>query len=359
MPITSKLLPFRARNLAYLAEVAALTRIATGVMRVYENRPSKQTNPLVTPNEKRQALAERFFVEIFGTAGYMAFLHMGQDMVGALYDGLHNKKPLPKLIAKQGTEIDKALKSLHLEVGKFNQLIEELYHPNNQSSGVIYRVLYEDESHNAAGKFVLRPRANMAGLKKLIIRDVLKDVKKEFPQKTPAELNAQIAEDFKMVLHGCEDLKKFATKNNIWASSGILTGVIMSALVGGTLTQWMNDRLVAPTTKKWLNKKFQPLPVKAVQPALPSATPGAVNAAQNLNAVSVTPSPVALPQTPANAFNFFANNAALPPNPPPIAPVYLPNPKMQPPATAFSANTLPMPYTSPMPYSRPTFGGRP
>lgn len=346
MPITSKLLPFRASNLVYLAEVAAITRLATGVMRVYENRPSQQKNPNVTPSEKRQALAERFFVEIIGTAGYMAFLHMGQDLVGALYDRVYKKTALPKLSDEAGAKLKAHLDTLKLDVGKFNKLIEELYHPDKlqdgkPTSGLIYRVLYEDEVKDAQGKFVARPRANMNGLKKLII----KKFKEDFPNELPPELDKTVAKELKNILGGCEELRNFATKNNAWASAGIITGVALSAFVGGTITQWANDRVVAP----WLSRKFNDKAIKPIQPQLPA--PGIARA------VAQMPSQ-AMAQNPVNAFNIFANNTVLPPNPPPITPVYLPNPKMQPPATAFSANTLPRPYTSPIPYSRPSFGGR-
>jgi hypothetical protein len=352
LPITSKLLPVRARNVAYLAEVAALTRIVTGVVRVVENRPSQQKDTQLSQNEKRQAIAERFFVEILGTAGYMTFLHLGQDLVDKVQAEIRKKAPLPKALT---AELEAKIDKLGFQVGEFNTLIEKLYNPHanvdKPYSGMLYRVLYEDELHEN-GKLISLPKATLASLQKKIIEEL----QARSPHKNEAALELiqqNAVRDFKEVLKHFKDLENFACKNNIWAGAGILTGVVLSATVGGTLTQWMNDRLVAPTAKKWLNKKYaagQAKPAAPVAPAIHKASAG--------DAASVAPaasSPALSQAAPLNPFNFSTMTMPLPPNPPPIAPVYLPNPKMQPPGAAFAANVLPRPYSTPLP--NPMSGG--
>ena len=356
LPITSKLLPFRARNLAYLAEVAALTRAATGVVRVLENRPSKQKDDKLSPNEKRQALLERCFVEIFGTAAYMAFLHLGQDAVDHIQAHFDNT-PIPKLDkAKLSAgvleKIELTLKDLNLDVDRFNELIEKLYHPEHigpgheltqKRTGLLYRVLYEDEKTGQ--------KATLASLKAMI--------EKKAADKVPEKVSEDIQKLFKQLNKDFGELEHFAGKNNVWAASAILTGVFLSATVGGSVTQWMNDYLVAPGAKKWLNKNFIAGKLKPVTehlaPVLNPAPPlQGVKPAANDNHTLQPHAAVAT--TPINPFNVAASNPVLPPNPPPIAPVYLPNPKMQPPAAAFAASALPRPYTTPLPNL--TFGGR-
>lgn len=345
LPITSKLLPFRARNLAYLAEVAALTRMTTGVVRVMENRPSQQKDDKLSQNEKRQALAERFFVEIVGTAGYMAFLHLGQDLADKVQACL-DKTPIPQIDHKNiPAKIQESLNKLNLHVNDFNALIEKLYCPEStgpkcklqdKRSGLIYRVLYENEK---TGK-----KATLGNLQTLVQEKAL--------TLTQTPDSSAIANEVKQLLTHFEDLEKFATRNNVWAAGAILTGVLMSATVGGSVTQWMNDNLIGPGAKELLKKRFANGQAK---PAPKTVTPIAATLASQQPLVQ-TANP-ALAQNAVNPFNFAAINAPLPPNPPPHTPVYLPNPKMQPPAAAFAANALPKPYSTPLP--SPMFGGRP
>ncbi len=357
LPITSKLLPFRARNLAYLAEVAALTRAATGVVRVLENRPSKQKDDQLTQNEKRQALAERCFVEIFGTAAYMTFLHLGQDMVDRIQAHLDDT-PIPKLDldkTKLPEKIRDLLKELKLEIQDINTLIDKNFSPEHMGTahetsqkraGLLYRVLYEDETGHKATLASLKSRIEDEAATRLgadkVTQKVAEDVK---------ELFSKFSEHF-------GELEHFASKNNAWAASAIITGVFLSATVGGSVTQWMNDYLVAPGAKKWLDKnfiagKFRPITghAQTVTPAghQHAAKPGA--SATHTTTLPATASPSVI-----NPFNTAASNPLLPNTPAPIAPVYLPNPKMQPPAAAFAASALPRPYTTPLPNA--TFGGQ-
>jgi hypothetical protein len=374
--ITSQLLPSRWRKVVYLFEVAALTRMLTGMARVWENRPSQQRDDRMSKNEKRQALAERFFVEILGTMGYMAFLHLGQDVVDKVYTGIRKPK-IPSFSEWERTCPEK-FNALQLKLGKlgltvqqFDEKIKELYlNQSNKPSGLLHRVLYEHDMplKNRDSKLIDKAGKEIPkGGKPVMVAEkaTLARLQEKITEcATPSLDPDKVKKDFQKIVTGTDgllvDLEKFASQNNKWAAGAILFGVSLSALVGGTVTQWMNDRMVAPQAKNWLGKHFandsvKPALTQKINQTLASVgnlkfPPASAFLSQGKNFVPSPPTPAAQPPNP---FNFSQLGA-----PQPIAPVYLPNPKMQPPATAFGARTLPRPYTTPLPsYSGPRFGG--
>jgi len=361
LPITAQLLPIRWRNVIYLAEVAALTRLATGVARVLQNQPSRQKDPTLAPNEKRQAMIERFFVEIVGTIGYMGFLHVGQDLV----DKIYNKCAKPKIPAFSEWEqthpakfanLSKALGEFGLTVQKFDQKIKELYEgEKGKTSGLLYRVLYDHESTDGKNKVV--EKATLARLQEKIA------------ESAPHLSQENVTKQFNEVLKHAEGLKEFALKNNKWAAAAIITGVGISALIGGMVTQWMNDRLVAPQTKQFLRKKFPEgsriihhiKKTKVLNSMGTLFTPHVQNRMFVQNGL-----PQSAPMNPFNAQAGF--NPTMPTLQPynnaPVFPVYAPNqmgnPKTQPHAAMFGGKPLPRPYTTPLAssYYQTRLGGR-
>jgi len=353
LPITAQLLPIRWRNVIYLAEVAALTRLATGVARVLQNQPNRQKDPTLAPNEKRQAMIERFFVEIVGTIGYMGFLHVGQDLVDKFYHWFGKPKIPTFSHLKESNpikfnELSAALKKFGLTVHDFDQKIKELYEgEKGKTSGLLYRVLYEHDATNGTNKVV--EKATLARLHERIAECATKPMSRT---------------DFEGVLRHAKELETFALKNNKWAAAAIITGVGVSALVGGMVTQWMNDRLVAPQTKQFLRKKFPNgsrvmhhiKNTKVLNSMGTLFTPHAQNRmfVQGIN-------PQAVPMNPFTTQ--VGVNAAMPVQQAynaPISPVYVPNPKMQPPAAMFGTRTLPKPYTTTLTssYYSTRLGGR-
>lgn len=346
LPITSKLLP-RAGNWMYLAEVAVLTRVATGIMRVLENRPSKQNDPKLSKNQKRQALIERFFVEIVGTACYMAFLHLGQDLVNMAYSP---KIPHIALAGKEiSHELKQALTDLGLCVNKFdkhiNAYMKEVYSPGGKAGGdkaknLIYRVLYGD------------PKTGMANM------DALKHKFAELSEVKARNLSQEsLDKAFNKIVHEVTELKHFAMKNNVWASMAILLGVGFSAWAGGTGIQKMCDGPVASTAKKYLHDNYRKdskvhapgAPQQTAAPSAPSVKseperlfsqedPFTANPPKTLSVLSEAPPLLPPSQTQSQM------------SPQPMQTLYLPNPK-QPTATPFSTSTMGLPYHT-MPFIR-------
>lgn len=338
-PITGKLWP-SSRNLMYMAEVAVLTRIATGIMRVMENRPSKQTDPKLSKNEKRQALVERFFVEIIGTVGYMGFLHLGQDLVDKLYSRLVVTIPkidVTKLPEQSQKNLNRLIKDFKLGIDKIEQLDYELNRMvrdvyvspqaklghGKETQDMLYRVLYGTDItftlKNGEKQTFQSAKANLGTLK-----DRFKVEYQHLPDFKAQE--HKLDEAFGKIIREVEPLKKFAMRNNTWGSLAILSGVALSAWIGGTCIQKLCDGPVASTTKKMLNNKYKKdAHVVSSKPAQETPAP------KTLSLVSEAP-PLLPPQAQQTA-------------PPNMAPVYLPNPK-QPTATPFAANTLAFPYVS-------------
>ena len=351
LPITSKLLP-RAGNWMYLAEVAVLTRVLTGIMRVLVNSPSQQKDPKLSKNQKRQALIERFFVEIVGTACYMAFLHLGQDLVNLAY------KPKVPHITLAGKDISQelrhALTDLGLCVNKFDQHIndylKEVYTPgakpgDAKAKNLIYRVLYGDSKTGMA---------NMEALKNKFAE--LSEVKaKNLSQE-------HLDKAFNKIVNEVAELKQFAMKNNVWASAAILLGVAVSAWAGGTGIQKMCDGPVASTAKMVLDKHYRK-DSKVRGPAAPSQ-PVAVSQVGGEPDKQQEPAMVA-PPAPAKTLSLVSEAPPLLPpvqspqsqqsGPQSLQTLYLPNPK-QPTATPFAIGKM-LPYHMPQPFPFIRVGG--
>jgi hypothetical protein len=349
LPITSKLLP-APRNLMYLAEVAALTRVATGIMRVLENRPSKQSDPKLSQNEKRQALMERFFVEIIGTFGYMSFLHLGQDIVNGIYGRLG--KLDPKHLTDDARQI---LEKYKLDVDKFNKVVLDTFDTHAVPAHVplevrkinhkdlLARVLYGERVNG-----ITHEKANLATLKNNFIKEYTSIGKDK----------RQVEAAFNAIMKKGGALTEFAKKNNRWASGGIALGVLLSAAIGGTVIQWMNDRIVAPAAKNWLSKRFKDGGPTAAQKKEADASTG--QTAENvppkpLTFLSAAPTfptgPVGTVTTPnvgVQAVNSSQPGTLGAPQvngqAPVFSPGYLPNPKIQSPGNGFAVNALASPY---------------
>lgn len=374
LPITSKLMPLNLRNVAYLAEAAVLTRVMTGIVRVIENQPQKNKDVNTTSNQKRQAMIERSFVEIVGTLGYMAFLHLGQDMVSKIYEN-RIKPRIPQVAniqcEKKKAEVLKALTQLGCDVQKFDHMVKTLYAPykgsGSESKDLIKRVLYgqvmPEIVREEKDKTVIHPRlminncykANLTTLKIELFKqpEIISHLNNTlYPEsqnlqvvKDMAQIEKLFDKNYRKLIGKFDSLQNFAKNNNRWASCGILFGVGLSALVGGTVLQWVNDRLVAPTAKNILVKKFGEPPspgltkgnvANPLLPVEPNKRRGWMSAATSNIAtappLSISPSEI-FPSNSGHAGN---------------APVYLPNPKVQAPGAAFSAHALNRSYANPL-----------
>ncbi len=317
MPVTSKLVP-RPRNLMYLAEVAVLTRLATGLTRVLENRPSKQNNPTLTEGQKKQAMAERFFVEILGTMGYMACLHLGQDLVDLLtrcksrvlkFSDERLVKDLKSLDDSQFSDFKKMLDNLNIQVHELDSKLKESVAETYGAQGTafknpVFSTLYEHELPGSTKDHSLLGKANLVTVKNQFRKKVEQVAEKGGVTLEPQQLDAALSK----IVNEVKPLKEFAKRNNQLAVLGIFTGVVGSALVGGSLTQWMNDRVIAPGAKKFFNRK---------QPKKGAAT---------LTPPLVSPLADPMPVVTHKALSLVSAPAALPM---PAVPVYLPNPKTQ------------------------------
>jgi len=255
-------LPFRWRNVVYLAELAALTRLATGAARVMENRPSCQHDDRLSRDEKRQALVERFFVEILGTVGYMAFLHLGQDMVGGLFSKF-GKTQIPSVYSlsqEKQAAVSQALKKMGLTLEQFNRELQLHYNPDqlkNPRSGLLYRTLYEHEvtKKDAHGQPVKDIHGQPVKVfEKSTLADLQKKIVKHYNLSAHLD-EPTISRQFKEVLRHFDTLETFALKMNKVGALCIGTGVLISAVIGGALTQLTNDGVIAPAAQAYFKKK--------------------------------------------------------------------------------------------------------
>jgi hypothetical protein len=230
-PITAKLNPITASNLTYLATSSIIARLGVAVIRVNENKPSKNNNPQLTQNQKRQSVIERAFVELVGTLLFTVLpLHIAQDAINHFLE--KNSKSL------QIPQMDDSHPVPAAEREKINQAILKIYGPQKKdlsgfthdSQGIIFRMLY--------GKQVTSPSE-----KSTVIRATLSRLRQELGDGLYGKMMTHLPE-----------MEKFTMRLNRYSCLSLFGSVLFSAFFGGVVTQRMNDNVVAPLTKDLLNQ---------------------------------------------------------------------------------------------------------
>ena len=240
LPITSMIVP-RKENLFYLASTAALTRMATGVARVWQNDPKRNQQP-ISQVEKKKACAERAFVEVFGTALYLAVLHFAQDVTAKILEKTRFKT-LPAFENLKGLTEAQTKKLNHA----FQEVFGEQGKPGS-TRNLIARVIYGEQVQDAAGSQVKR-HSDLNALKAALNDDALYQ---KITQADSAVLKA---------------IRKFK-----WgAAQTIGAGVLASALVGGPVIQWLNDRVFSPMLDRSFGKNPPPMYPTYSAPRTPMA----------------------------------------------------------------------------------------
>lgn len=232
-PTLKKLAPIKGgrvntRNLVYMAEIALLTRLAVGVARISQSRPSKQTDPNLTQQEKKKAFYERFFMEIVGTGSYVAFLHFGNDLFANAMELFHANK-IPQL----HKSLQKKLSAY--EYQKFAETFGKMF--NDSTTGMVDTVLNGKSSH--IGNEISRPTLDY------------------FEQNLGSGLYKKVQSELKPFI------KKTANRS---AFISILGGALLGAYVGGNVIQKFNDKVFSPFLSRLMegsqgatgNQGFQP-----------------------------------------------------------------------------------------------------
>lgn len=214
--MTRKLWP-TSKNMLYLASSAVLTRLGVAGARVWQSEPSKNHNPDYSEAEKYSALWERFFVEIFGTIGYMVAIHSGMDLFANFTE---QKLKIPEF--KYGRDKlpgfgDKKTEALFNQI---NQAIRDVY--GESENGVIKRSIFEGAS-----------RKKLFGRLKELGIDLENSVIK------------------KQVLN---KLDHYIMKVNRHCAYTCGAGILLGALFGGVVIQFANDRIFAPYVVPFINK---------------------------------------------------------------------------------------------------------
>ncbi|HEY9745168.1 MAG TPA: hypothetical protein V6C99_03005 [Oculatellaceae cyanobacterium] len=261
-PITANLNPFSgARFWMYLIYSTALARLLTGFARVYQNRPSAQA-PSLSENEKRQACLERFFVEIIGTTGYLVSLHLGQDVIGKLMQpGL--KKEFDALLRKID---DSALSGLNAEQAR---------RVKNTLTTV-----YGDGSHNFIARYLYESFKTPDGKNDKVALNQVRGLLNDDALFTHVRSSVP--------------LDVFIGKLRHRAAGTVFGGIFASALFGGLVVQWMNDRVFAPAVRRAIDKRsFKPLDAQLAGMPVMAQAP-------TLGVASFSPKPTSMPSTQAN-----------------------------------------------------------
>ena len=230
LPITAKLVP-KSKNLLYLLEAAAVSRLNIGAFRVLQNSPDKYQSNNLTEYQKRKSYLERIFIELFGTAGYMVVLHGAQDFVSKLFyesnpdfipPQLDQKMPLSELTHAQTSKVNDIMIDVF---GSERNGGQKALHPE----GIISRVLYGAEKTDAVTGNKFTQKATLSTLRERLSlaldKKTLKVVEEKFIKPS---------------------VEPYVRKLYKASSVSVLAGVVASAVFGGVVIQWINDNIFAP-----------------------------------------------------------------------------------------------------------------
>jgi hypothetical protein len=261
LPITAKILPYQ-KNLAYLATTAVITRMGIAGMRVWENRPANNDDPALTPNQKRQGMLERFFVEVPGTLLFTVLpLHLGQDLAAKVFENASSRLAIPQIRPTRGKSGEKSPAGPPVglrddEVKTINRALIEVFGRYNAETNthepvtadLIYRRLFGQSKPVTGGKPGATEvvTASLASLKARLGDELYAKAKAALPS---------LEKGFAMALN----------RSTCWS---ILGGVLMSATCGGWLTQRLNDSTVAPAAKQWLSRHYPEKMDKSANPTV-------------------------------------------------------------------------------------------
>lgn len=252
-PITAQLKFWKPSNWPYLITAVIMTRLGVAAIRIFENRPSQQKGEGVTPNQKRQAMWERFYVEVPGTLASIIPIHFVSDLASKVFEQ-SNALQIPQIpdthIALTAAERQKINTSL-LEV--FGKHAKDGPAKLTQD-GLVFRRLFGEYSP-ALKKNV---KAQLSTLHE--------------------ELGSAL---FNKAREAIPSLEKWAVAVNRRSSICTFLGIGAGALASGFGTQWSCDRLWAPFVEKRLSGLYPEgdvaappsFSVTSISPSMPVAAP--------------------------------------------------------------------------------------
>lgn len=209
----------KTENLLYLLEIAAVTRLLIGGLRVAQNSPSSYKTNDLTVFQKRKSFLERCFIELFGTGGYMIMLHFGQDMMSKLFEAQTSYAP-----PQMKTPLSEMTRP---QMQKVNGIMLDVF--GRDREGIISRVLYGVNKHDPVTGRIINQKATYSTLK-----DKLGNV-------FDADMMAKLEEKFL-----APKVEPYVRKLYRASSVSVLAGVLGSALFGGIVIQWLNDNIFSP-----------------------------------------------------------------------------------------------------------------
>lgn len=200
----------------YLASSAVLTRLGIAGVRVWQNEPSKNHNPEYSKVDKYSALWERIFVEFIGTGGYMLTIHAGMDVFANF---IEQKLKLP--LFKKGRDKLPGFsdKQTQATFHKVNRALKDVY--GESERGIIKRSIFDGASR-----------------------------KRLFDQLKKAHVDVENPIIQKHVVNKLDD---YIMKLNKHCAYTWGVGILLGALFGGVVIQFVNDRIFAPYVVPFIN----------------------------------------------------------------------------------------------------------
>lgn len=283
--IASRLVP-KPSNWLYLLQIAAVSRAATGVARIIENRPSVQDTRL-SPWDRWAAFWERCFMEGLGITSYLGLLHYSQDFIAQRV--LEKKIDLDYLISYVRHQLSKGPNPQTVsdqEAGIVRQAY--IKGMNGDEAHVFSRLMYETDRFNwnnvkeyllhDGADYVMKTHPGFRGLESGPNHlERLQQAVSKFSQEplwqekvrkshiSPLSISdQQCLETLQTRIReyaGWTFWKKFEKpmersffKVNMWAALMILSGSLVAGIASGAILQFLNDTLFSKYGVSALNR---------------------------------------------------------------------------------------------------------
>ncbi len=225
-----RLNPLKSENLLYLASSAVITRLTVAGIRVWENQPEKNNNPEYNKVDKFSTLWERIFIEIFGTVGYMITMHVAWDMMANLYER-NLKLPLMETAGKIKSFVGMT-EAESLDIAqKVNKALKEVYGESEKGVGLIDRAIFGPSPNKQATRKNL-----LNAFERLNIK------------------NPEVIKEIMGELKASGTIENFISELNKKCTKTMIVGVLLGAIFGGVVIQYVNDRLFSPYFVPFVNK---------------------------------------------------------------------------------------------------------
>ncbi|MBX2861021.1 MAG: hypothetical protein KTR14_07290 [Vampirovibrio sp.] len=235
-------------RLKYLVVSAIILRMVVAAQRIYMNRPDSPVNQhsSLSEEDRQVRFYERCFVEGLGTLANVVSLHFGMDMVASAINKYKSEYlAMPKSVL-QHIENSSLTKG---EKNAFRQSLFTVFGTRDQMKHRLSKVIFERAGFTRLkGDLFNRLQVQNADLN-VFDRDTGQVLVEKGNYTNPY---FDLYRTIKVELRNYGFTKR--SSRAAWVA--FIGGAVSTALIGGSLIQYLNDRIVSPILKQKIGHKF-------------------------------------------------------------------------------------------------------